>query len=56
MLNAFFLIERGALVAFQRALTTIVRAHEERGFRFDFTGPWPAYHFVRERSDGRPAG
>lgn len=56
VLNAFFLIERGALVPFQQALTTIVRAHEARGFRFDFTGPWPAYHFVRERTDVRPTG
>ena len=55
VLNAFFLIERGALVPFQQALTTIAQAHEPRGFRFDFTGPWPAYHFVRERTDGRPA-
>jgi Gas vesicle synthesis protein GvpL/GvpF len=55
VLNAYFLIERGALVPFQQALTTIVRAHESRGFRFDFSGPWPAYHFVRERTDARPA-
>ena len=51
VLNAFFLVKRGTLEPFQRALTTIVRAHEGRGFRFDFTGPWPPYHFVRERAD-----
>lgn len=46
ILNAFFLVRRGALEPFQRALTAIVRAHEPHGFRFDFTGPWPPYHFV----------
>lgn len=51
ILNAFFLVRRGGLEPFQRALTTIVRRHEARGFRFDFTGPWPPYHFVRERAD-----
>jgi hypothetical protein len=51
VLNAFFLVRRGALTPFQQALTTIVREHEPHGFRFDFTGPWPPYHFVRERAD-----
>jgi hypothetical protein len=51
ILNAFFLVKRGALAPFQEALTNIVRQHESRGFRFDFTGPWPPYHFVRARAD-----
>jgi hypothetical protein len=51
VLNAFFLVRRGALAPFQEKLTAIVRDHESRGFRFDFTGPWPPYHFVRERAD-----
>lgn len=46
VLNAFFLVRRDALEPFQRSLTTIVREHEAHGFRFDFTGPWPPYHFV----------
>jgi hypothetical protein len=45
VLNAAFLIAPPALDAFQRTLTSIVARHE-RGFRFDFTGPWPAYHFA----------
>ncbi|HJU69881.1 MAG TPA: GvpL/GvpF family gas vesicle protein [Gemmatimonadaceae bacterium] len=49
VLNAFFLVRRGALEPFQRSLTAIVREHESHGFRFDFTGPWPPYHFVRAR-------
>jgi hypothetical protein len=51
ILNAFFLVRRGALAPFQAALTAIVRERERNGFRFDFTGPWPPYHFVRERAD-----
>ena len=51
ILNAFFLVRRGSLEPFQRALTAIVRQHEAGGFKFDFTGPWPPYHFVRARED-----
>jgi hypothetical protein len=47
VLNAYFLIPRGKLDAFQQALTDIVQEHAAHGFRFDFTGPWPPYHFVR---------
>jgi hypothetical protein len=52
VLNAFFLVRRGALEPFQQSLTAIVREHEPHGFRFDFTGPWPPYHFVRARTEG----
>lgn len=51
ILNAFFLVRRGALAPFQASLTAIVREHEAHGFRFDFTGPWPPYHFVRARAN-----
>jgi hypothetical protein len=46
VLNAAFLVAPSALEAFQRTLTSIVARHDQRGFRFDFTGPWPPYHFV----------
>ena len=55
VLNAFFLVRRGALAPFQESLTAVVREHEQHGFRFDFTGPWPPYHFVRERADAGSA-
>jgi hypothetical protein len=55
VLNAFFLVKRGALAPFQEALTAIVRERESHGFRFDFTGPWPPYHFVREGANARSA-
>lgn len=55
VLNAFFLVKRGALAPFQQALTAIVREHEPHGFKFDFTGPWPPYHFVGEGANTRSA-
>jgi hypothetical protein len=53
VLNTAFLVDADTLTAFQRMLTTIVDEHSKRGFRFDFTGPWPPYHFVNESNDGR---
>jgi Gas vesicle synthesis protein GvpL/GvpF len=50
ILNASFLVAPGRVVNFQRALTEMVGKYESSGFRFDFTGPWPPYHFVGERS------
>ena len=46
ILNAAFLIAPDGLRAFQEKLTAIVNAQQPNGFRFDFTGPWPAYHFA----------
>jgi gas vesicle protein GvpL/GvpF len=47
VLNASFLVAPSALDEFQRTLTAIVKRHDQRGFRFDFTGPWPPYHFAQ---------
>lgn len=52
VLNAAFFVAPDAFVPFQRALSELVAAHDQRGFRFDFTGPWPAYHFVSEVAGG----
>jgi hypothetical protein len=46
VLNAAFLVSAGGLRVFQERLTAIVDRHQASGFRFDFTGPWPAYHFA----------
>jgi hypothetical protein len=46
VLNAAFLISGDGLRAFQEKLTAIVAERQPAGFRFDFTGPWPAYHFA----------
>src|SRR6267378_5655092 len=46
ILNASFLVMPARVVDFQRALTGMVNKYEPSGFKFDFTGPWPPYHFV----------
>ena len=48
VLNASFLLPRDGVDAFRRSLTSLVAEYEARGFRFEFTGPWPPYHFVQE--------
>ncbi|HEY4306830.1 MAG TPA: GvpL/GvpF family gas vesicle protein [Gemmatimonadaceae bacterium] len=52
VLNAAFLVAPDALSAFQETLTALVHNRGTQGFRFDFTGPWPPYHFVKEPTDG----
>ncbi|HKW45850.1 MAG TPA: GvpL/GvpF family gas vesicle protein [Gemmatimonadaceae bacterium] len=47
ILDAAFLVAPEMLEQFQRELTDVVGRHAARGFRFDFTGPWPLYHFVQ---------
>jgi hypothetical protein len=54
ILNAAFLVAPEGLTEFQRALTDLVEREQPHGFRFDFTGPWPPYHFVHEATDGGP--
>lgn len=51
ILNSSFLVAPQRVVEFQRALTEIVNKYEPSGFKFDFTGPWPPYHFVGEKSE-----
>ncbi|MFL5544043.1 MAG: GvpL/GvpF family gas vesicle protein [Gemmatimonadaceae bacterium] len=51
ILNASFLVGPSRVVDFQRALTDMVNKYEPSGFKFDFTGPWPPYHFVGERAE-----
>jgi Gas vesicle synthesis protein GvpL/GvpF len=52
ILNAAFLVAPASVDAFQRTLTSLVERHGPHGLRFDFTGPWPPYHFVTETTDG----
>lgn len=47
ILNASFLVDTQRYDQFRAALTTLVNRYSDVGFHFDFTGPWPAYHFVR---------
>ena len=46
VLNAAFFLAPAAVEAFQKTLTDLVAEHGAHGFRFDFTGPWPPYHFA----------
>ena len=46
VLNAVFLVRRDGFEAFRRRVSDVVSEHKGRGFHFEFTGPWPAYHFV----------
>lgn len=46
VLNAVFLVRRDGFEEFRRRVSDVVAAHKDRGFHFEFTGPWPAYHFV----------
>ncbi|MDP9206069.1 MAG: GvpL/GvpF family gas vesicle protein [Gemmatimonadota bacterium] len=50
ILNASFLVDPSKVVSFQQALTGMVNKYEPSGFKFDFTGPWPPYHFVGEKA------
>jgi hypothetical protein len=50
VLNTSFLVAPARVVDFQRQLTAMVNKYEPSGFKFDFTGPWPPYHFVGERT------
>jgi len=45
-LDAAFLVAPGEWPVFQRTLSELIERYRSRGFRFDFSGPWPPYHFV----------
>ena len=51
VLNASFLVAPDGLRAFQERLTEIISERQPSGFRFDFTGPWPPYHFASSGDD-----
>ena len=56
VLDAAFLVAEGGLERFRGALTTLLDRHEGRGFRFEFTGPWPPYHFVHDLGEATSRG
>lgn len=51
VLNAVFLVHRDGFDQFRGRVSALVADHRDRGFHFEFSGPWPAYHFV-----ARPQG
>jgi hypothetical protein len=48
LLNGAFLVERDRLEPFRVAVAAQVHHYQPLGLTFDFTGPWPPYHFVAE--------
>lgn len=52
VLNAAFLVAPDQLDGFQKTLTGLIDRRGAHGFRFDFTGPWPPYHFADQPADG----
>lgn len=52
VLNAAFFVAPATLEEFQKTLTSLVEAHGAHGLRFNFTGPWPPYHFAGEGRAG----
>ncbi|HEU4585484.1 MAG TPA: GvpL/GvpF family gas vesicle protein [Gemmatimonadaceae bacterium] len=47
VLDTSFLVKLEKVDELRAALGALVARYEPRGFRFEFTGPWPAYHFAR---------
>jgi hypothetical protein len=47
IMNASYLVAHDRVDDFRAAVTALVREYEGRGFRIEFTGPWPPYHFAR---------
>ncbi|MDQ6827554.1 MAG: GvpL/GvpF family gas vesicle protein [Gemmatimonadota bacterium] len=50
ILNAFFLVSDDAAAGFRGAVGELSARLSPKGFRFEFTGPWPAYHFAGDRA------
>ena len=51
VLNGAFLVGPERLENFQKTLTALIDRRGAQGFRFDFTGPWPPYHFANPSAD-----
>ena len=47
VLNASFLVAHERVDEFRGTVTELVQRTHGRGFRVEFTGPWPPYHFTR---------
>jgi hypothetical protein len=48
LLDGAYLVSDEQYEPFRKALTALIETYEPTGLRFDFTGPWPPYHFVRD--------
>lgn len=50
-LNAVFLVAPESYTTFRGSLGRLANRLEPSGFRFEFSGPWPPYHFVESSHD-----
>lgn len=48
LLDAAYLVADDSYDPFREVLTGLMTTFQPAGIRFDFTGPWPPYHFVRD--------
>ncbi|MEO7217259.1 MAG: GvpL/GvpF family gas vesicle protein [Gemmatimonadaceae bacterium] len=48
LLDGAYLVPNQEYDGFRTMLTSLVEMFEPDGVRFEFTGPWPPYHFVRD--------
>ncbi|HEU4632162.1 MAG TPA: GvpL/GvpF family gas vesicle protein [Gemmatimonadaceae bacterium] len=48
VLHAAFLVSEAGFAAFQQRVQALEAAHREAGFTWEFTGPWPPYHFAHD--------
>jgi hypothetical protein len=48
LLDAAYLVADEQYDSFRSALTDLMAMYEPAGLRFEFTGPWPPYDFVRD--------
>lgn len=46
VLHAAFLVSEAGFPAFQQRLSEAAHRYSRLGFEFEFTGPWPPYHFA----------
>jgi hypothetical protein len=49
LLDGAYLVENDHYDSFRSAVTALIATYGPAGLSFDFTGPWPPYHFVRGR-------
>ena len=49
LLDAAYLVDNARYDSFRSALTELMATYGPAGLSFEFTGPWPPYHFVRDR-------
>jgi hypothetical protein len=47
VLHAAFLVTEEGFAAFQKRLGELAGEFQPYGFEFEFTGPWPPYHFAQ---------